>query len=79
MLSLMQHKIIGIRELLIYDTVCFVFPVCTGLKETVVGEEEMNVLKSFKYLYTEVIAWFTQNMASFGNRHNQQEENTMLC
>lgn len=79
MLCLIQNKIIGFCELLIYDTVCFVFPVCTGLKETVVGEEELNVLKSIKYLYTEVIAWFSQSMASFGNRHNQQEENAILC
>lgn len=48
----MQHKVIGVHDLLIYDTVCFIFPVCTGLKETVVWEEEMNVLKSIKYLYT---------------------------
>lgn len=63
----------------IWYHVCFVFPVCTGFKKTVAGEEEMNVLKSIKYLYTAVITWFTWSVASFGNTCNHQEENTILC
>lgn len=63
----------------IWYHVCFVFPVCTGFKKTVAGEEEMNVLKSIKYLYTAVLTWFTWSVASFGNTCNHQEENTILC
>lgn len=57
-LCLVVHKIIGIHELLIYDTVFglfFFFSCLHRIKKTVVREEEMNVLKSTKYLYTEVI------------------------